>query len=85
VAKFKMPRTLFMRFKPATRIPVGGRLTLHDARGVVTTILQMPSKLDRRAVGKLPTIENIPLLFVVVLPMTLLPHLSCTVASAKGR
>lgn len=67
----------------ATRVALLGRVALHLARGVSTTILQ-PRRFWRIFWRGFRTKLKIPKLFVVVLVITVFPHLNCTVASAHS-
>ncbi|RWV85258.1 hypothetical protein GW17_00052963 [Ensete ventricosum] len=63
------------------RIPVAVSDVLQVERGVGMTSLQLFNSVSNESTG-FTSIVNTPLLFVIALDMTLLPHCSSTVASA---
>lgn len=65
------------------RSPLVGSERPQVERGVVTTSLQSLRSVDRSEVMKLTCMLNTPLEFVVAVLTTLLPHCSCTPASAN--
>ena len=67
--------------KEDCRIPVDGSDVLQVERGVGMTSLQLFNSVSNESTG-FTSIVNTPLLFVIALDMTLLPHCSSTVASA---
>lgn len=68
--------------RDACRVPVEGSVELQLERGVLTTSLQVFSRVDNSVSNGFKTMANTPLLLVTALEMTLLPQTSCTVASA---